>query len=296
MTDAYRPRVVIIGAGYIGLEFAQIFQSLGAKVTVLELLKQVLPNEDSDVATELAGAFRKEGIKILTGVNVKEISGKEGNKVVRYSNENRDHSVEATCVLMAVGRRPRIEGLGLEKVGVKTERGRVVANAQMETTVPGIYAIGDVIGGLMLAHVATAEGHIAADNILGSRQVMDYTAVPRCIYTYPEAASVGLMEAQAREQYGDLLVGRFPLHVLGKGRIAGVAGFAKVICEKKYKRVVGVHLVGPHATDLIAEAALAINLECTSEELAYTIHPHPTLSEVIMEAAMCVEGYKIHLA
>jgi dihydrolipoamide dehydrogenase len=179
---------------------------------------------------------------------------------------------------------------------VKTENGRIVVDGKMETTTPGIYAIGDVVGGLMLAHVAMAEGHIAVNNIMGNRQVMDYTAVPRCIYTHPQAASVGLTEAQARQQYGDVLVGFFPVQALGKARITGGSGFAKVISEKKYRRVVGIHLVGPNVTDLIAEAALAMNLECTSEELAYTVHPHPTLSEVIKEAAMCAEGYKIHLA
>jgi len=289
--------MVIIGAGYIGLEFAQIFHALGSEVTVLELLNQVLPNEDVDVATALARALNHEGIKIHTGATVKEISGSKGRKIVHYSIQGQGRSIEAACVLVAVGRRCRTEGLGLEKVGIKTENGRIVVNSQMETTIAGIYAIGDAIGGPMLAHAATAEGHIAADSILGDRKhSMDYTAVPRCVYTYPEAAAVGLTETQAKDVYGEILVGRFPLQATAKARILGGLGFAKVISEKKYRRIVGIHMVGPRVTDLIAEVVLAMNLECTSEELAYTIHPHPTLSEVLMESAMDVEGYKIHSA
>jgi dihydrolipoamide dehydrogenase len=294
--DKIPSSIVIIGGGYIGLEFAQIFHALGSEVTVLELLSQVLPNEDLDVATALATALMQEGIKIVTGADVKEISEKDGHKIVHFSTQSQNYSLEAVCLLIAVGRRSNTVGLRLEKVGVKTENDRIVVNNQMETTTSGIYAIGDVIGGVMLAHVATAEGHIASDNILGNHtQAMDYTATPRCIYTYPEAASVGLAESQAKEVYGEIVVGRFPLQATGKARILGGLGFAKVISEKKYGRIVGFHLVGPYVTDLIAEAALAMNLECTCEELAYTMHPHPTLSEAVMESAMVAEGYKINI-
>jgi dihydrolipoamide dehydrogenase len=288
------PSMAIIGAGYIGLEFAQIFHGLGAKVTVLEMLAQVLPNEDLDVAVELGRSLQKEGIQVITEVTVKEISGEEGRKKVNYSVKGQDHTMEAALVMLAVGRRPNTEGLGLEKAGVKTEKGRVGVNPFMETSAPGVYAIGDVIGGIMLAHVATAEGHTAAENILGKRHPLDDKAVPRCIYTYPEAASVGLTEAEAKKKYGEILVGRFPLQASGKARIVGGSGFAKVIAEKRYREILGVHLVGPHVTEMIAGAATAINLECTGEELAHTIHPHPTVSETIMEAGMAVEGYKIH--
>jgi len=288
------PSMVIIGAGYIGLEFAQIFHGLGAKVTVLEMLPQALPNEDKDVANELERSLKQEGIQILTEVTVKGISGEEGRKRVNYSAKSQDHTLEAALVMLAVGRRPNIGGLGLEKAGVKTEKGGVAVNPFMETSTPGMYAIGDAIGGIMLAHVATAEGHTAADHILGNKHPLDYKAVPRCIYTHPEAASVGLTEAEAKKKYGEILVGRFPLQASGKARIVGGSGFAKVIAEKQYREIVGVHLVGPHATEMIAGAATAMNLECTGEELAHTIHPHPTISEMIMEAAMAVEGYKIH--
>jgi dihydrolipoamide dehydrogenase len=286
--------IVIIGGGYIGLEFAQIFHTLGSKVTVLEMLNQILPNEDADIAGELGGILKADGIKIVTGANVKEISEKTGKGFVHYLTEGRDHSVEAESVLMAVGRRPNTKDLGLEKNGVRTENGKLVVNDKMETSASNVYAVGDAVGGVMLAHKATAEGRIAACNILGESQRMDYTAIPRCIYTYPEAACVGLTEAQAKERYGEVLVGRVPFQASGKARIIDGMGFAKVVTEKKYGRIVGVHLVGPHVTDLIAEVALGMNLECTHEELAFTIHPHPTLSEVLMEAAMAAQGYKIH--
>jgi len=289
------PSIVVIGAGYIGLEFAQIFRAFGSNVTVLELLNQVLPNEDADVARVLSRALQQEGIRIFTGAEVRKISGDQGRKKVEYALKGKNQSVEAACVLMAVGRRCNTEGLGLDRVEVKTEKGRILVNERMETTAQGIYAIGDAVGGLMLAHVATAEGHVAADQILeNDPHPMDYTAVPRCIYTHPEAASVGLSEAQAKERHGEVLVGRFPLEASGKARILGDSGFAKVIAEKKFRRIVGVHLVGPHVTDMISEAVVAMNLECTTEELAYTIHPHPTLSEVLMESAMAIQGYKIH--
>jgi dihydrolipoamide dehydrogenase len=289
--------MIVIGGGYIGLEFAQIFHCLGSKVIVLEMINQVLPKEDPEVAKALEEALRQEGITIITGAKLKELSGKEGRKVVRYSTRGeKDTSLDAACILVAVGRRPNTEGLSLHEGGVQTENGRIIVNPSMETTSKGVYAIGDVAGGLMLAHVATAEGHTAVNNILGNSQIMDYTAVPRCIYTYPEVASVGLTESEAKNHYGNIKVGCFPLQSSGKARIIKGGGFAKIIAEDKFKKIVGVHLVGPHVTELIAEAALAMNLECTTEEMAFTIHPHPTLSEILMEAALCVEGYKVHSA
>jgi dihydrolipoamide dehydrogenase len=227
----------------------------------------------------------------LSGVNLNE------RKVVRYAIQKRAHSVDAATVLVAVGRRCNTDEVGLAGVGVKTEKGRILVNRKMETTVPGIYAVGDAVGGSMLAHVATAEGHIAADNILAdSEQAIDYTSVPRCIHTYLEVASVGLTETEAKEVYGEILVGRLPFQAIAKAQILGGLGFAKMICEKKYRRIVGVHLIGPRVTDLISEAALAMSLECTAEEMAYTMHPHPTLSELLMESAMAIQGYKIHSA
>ncbi len=289
--------MIVIGAGYIGLEFAQIFHRLGSKVFVLEMMNQVLPKEDVEVVKALEEALRQEGITIITGATLEKISGKEGRKVVRYSMRGeKETSLDAACILAAVGRRPNTESLCLHEGGVQTENGRILVNPSMETTSKGVYAIGDAAGGLMLAHVATAEGHTAVENILGNAQIMDYTAVPRCIYTYPEVASVGLTEIEAKNRYGKIRVGSFPLQSSGKARIIGGEGFAKIITEDKFKKIVGVHLVGPHVTELIAEAALAMNLECTTEEMAFTIHPHPTLSEILMEAALCVEGFKVHSA
>jgi dihydrolipoamide dehydrogenase len=216
--------MVIIGAGYIGLEFAQIFHGLGAKVTVLEMLPQALPNEDKDVAAELERALKQEGIRVVTEVTVKEISGEEGRKKVNYTVKGQDHTMEAALVMLAVGRRPNTDGLELEKAGVKTEKGRVVADAFMETSAPGVYAIGDAIGGIMLAHVATAEGHTAAENILGKRHPLDYKAAPRCIYTYPEAASVGLTEAEAEKNTGKSWWAVFPSRLRGKPALWAEAG------------------------------------------------------------------------
>ncbi len=289
--------MIVIGAGYIGLEFAQIFHCLGSKVTVIEMENQVLPKEDSEVTTVLAEALRQQGITIITGAKLKEISGEEGHKVVHYSTrEGKEGSLDAACIFVSVGRRPQIEGLNLSGGGVQAGNGTIIVAPSMETTSKGVYAIGDVIGGFMLAHVATAEGHTAVENILGNAQIMDYTAVPRCIYTYPEVASVGLTETEAKNRYGKIRVGSFPLQSSGKARIIEGGGFAKIITENRYKKIVGVHLVGPHVTELIAEATLGMNLECTSEEIAFSIHPHPTLSEALMEAALSIEGYKVHSA
>jgi dihydrolipoamide dehydrogenase len=286
------PSIVIIGGGYIGLEFAQILRSFGSEVTVLELLNRVLPQEDAEISAALNRALTEEGITIHTGVAVKEIVGGNERKVVRYAIQKQAHSVEAVTVLVAVGRRCNTDEVGLERVGVKTENGRILVNQKMETTVPGIYAVGDAVGGSMLAHVATAEGRIAADNILAdSEQAIDYTSVPRCIHTYPEVASVGLTETEAKEVHGEILVGRLPFQAMAKARILGGLGFAKMICEKKYGRIVGVDLIGAGVSELIYEA---MSLECTAEEMAYTMHPHPTLSELLMESAMAIQGYKIH--
>jgi dihydrolipoamide dehydrogenase len=288
---AVPPSMIVIGAGYIGLEFAQMFHCFGSRVIVIEMENQVLPKEDSEVAKALQEALKREGITIITGAKLKNISGKEGHKVVHYSTrEGKEVSLYAACIVVAVGRRPQIEGLNLPGAGVQAGNGTIIVTPSMETTSKGVYAIGDVIGGFMLAHVATAEAHTAVDNILGNAQIMDYTAIPRCIYTYPEVASVGLTESDAKNRYGKIRVGNFPLRSSGKARIIEGEGFAKIITESTYKKIVGVHLVGPHVTELIAEATLGINLECTSEEIAFSVHPHPTISEMVMEAAMAVEG------
>jgi len=291
------PSIVIIGGGYIGLEFAQIFNMLGTDVTVVEMLRQILPSEDGDIASALRSALTQEGIKIFTGANVERVAERGKLRLVRFAADGQHYEIETTLVLMSVGRHPNTANLGLEKVGVKTDKGRIMVNDRMETTTNGIYAVGDAIGGIMLAHVATAEGITAANSILGNNKYgMDYGAIPRCIYTYPEVACVGLTESQAREMYPNITVTRSPLQATAKARIIDGNGFVKMISEKRHNRVVGVHLVGPCVTELIAESTLALNLECTSEEIAFTVHPHPTISEVMMEVALGANGLGIHNA
>jgi len=294
--DRIPSSVVVIGGGYIGLEFAQIFNSLGAEVTVIEMLDRLVPGEDADVSAELTGSLTSQGVRVITGAKVQRIDGSPGDKAVDFLVDGQKKTLRAATVMMAVGRRPNIDSLGLKEIGVKLDRRGIEVNEHMETCVDGIFAVGDAVGGLMMAHVATAEGHVASDNIMGQKEVIDYSAAPRCIYTNPEAAAVGLNEDEARRVHGQIEIGRFPLHSSSKARILGGPGFVKVITEKKYGRIIGVHMVGPKVTELIAEAALAINLECTSKELAHSIHPHPTISEALMEAAMGLEGYKINCA
>jgi dihydrolipoamide dehydrogenase len=284
--------ILIIGGGVIGIEFAQIFNRMGTQVTVVEMLPQIIPNEDSEIVAKLKAMLVKEGIAIHTDTTVKEIKEKGNKKTVSYGKTE----AVVDMVLQAVGRAPFTEGLGADTIGLQMEKGTVAVNEYLETNVPGVYAIGDVIGNYMLAHVATSEGEHAAQNALGNPKAMDYKAVPRALYTSPELGSVGLTEKEAKEKYGEIKVGKFPLAASGKALILGEkGGMVKVVAEPKYDEVVGVHILGPHATDLIAEAVLGIQLEAALEEFAHTIHAHPTLSESIMEAALDAEGKAIHV-
>jgi dihydrolipoamide dehydrogenase len=226
---------------------------------------------------------------------VKGIAHKKTENTVTYSIGDKTETITAEKVFLTVGRKPDFSLLNIEKVGVKHERGAIVVNEYMETNVPGIYAAGDVVGGIMLAHLASAEGECAVRNILGHREAMNYKAIPSCIYTTPEVASVGLTEEKAKER-GEIQVGRFPLRGNGKALVLNeTEGLVKVISDKKYGEVLGVHIIGPHATDMIAEAVLGMTLEMTAEDLAGAIHPHPTVSEAIMEAAMTITGGAIHM-
>jgi len=284
--------MLIIGGGVIGMEFAQIMRRMDVEVTVVEMLPQILPYEDAEIANAFAAMAQKEGIAIHTSTSVSKIEDKGGKKLVTFGDKQK----EVDLVLVAVGRSPYTEGLGLDKVGVAMEKGFVKVNEYLETSVPGIYAIGDVIGNYMLAHVATAEGETAALNVLGQKHKMSYRSVPRAVYTSPEVASVGMTEKEAKEKYGDILVGRFPFVGCGKALVINeTGGMVKVIADKKYGEVLGVAIVGPHATDLINEAALAIQMEATFEEIAHTIHAHPTIAESIMEAALDVDKKAIHI-
>ena len=288
--------MIIIGGGVIGLEFAQIFHRMNTKVTVIEMMPQVLPNEDTEIAQILEELLTEEGIDIYTSTQVHSIGANEqGDKTVLFTTPQGESKLTANKVLVAVGRSPYIKDLGLEKLGINLDRRRIIVNERMETNATDVYAIGDVTGGAMLAHVATAEGRCAAQNAMGIDSEMDYRAVPRCIWTSPEVAAVGLTEKEARERYDNIRVGKFPFKGSGKAWIFGETdGIVKIITEEKHGQILGAHIIGPRATNLIAEATLAIKLGATAEDIKQTIHAHPTLSEAFWEASLDVYGETMH--
>ncbi|HEV2851690.1 MAG TPA: dihydrolipoyl dehydrogenase [Thermoanaerobaculia bacterium] len=288
--------MAVLGAGAVGTEFASIYTSFGTKVTLIEMLPRVLPIEDEEVSAELQKALRKRGIEVMTGVKLTSAE-KTGNGVTLRLEGGKKDTVEAEMLLVAIGRKPVTENLGLEALGVELERGYVKVNPSMQTAVPHIYAIGDVVNTPWLAHVASAEGIVAVEHMAGlSPKPVNYDRVPSCTYCEPEVGSVGLTEAKARERGYDVQVGKFPFSALGKARIVGkTEGFVKVVRDKKYDEVLGVHIIGVHATDLIAEACVALQMEGTDEELLRTMHAHPTLSEAVMEAAHAAHGAAIHI-
>jgi dihydrolipoamide dehydrogenase len=289
--------MVVVGGGAIGVEFATIFAGLGSTITIVEMLPEIIPTEDHELCLFLQDSLQRKGTEVLTGARVARIEDEPGGgKLATVSTEAGEREIKAQLVLIAVGRKPNTEHLGLEETGVKTEGGRIIVNRQMETSVPGIYAVGDAIGGILLAHVASAEGEVAAENALGRTSSIDYRVVPRCIYTMPEIAAVGMTEREAREEGIDITVGRFPFTANGKAIILGEReGLVKVVADSGSGEVLGIHIVGPHATDLIAEAALSMKMEGTIQEVFSTIHAHPTLSEAIREAALDVEGTAFHI-
>jgi len=260
----------------------------------VEMLPRAVPMEDEEVSRVLARSFQREGIELIVDARVLRIEDAGGAKKVTVSAGGEESEVEVDRVLVAVGRAPYTEGLDLEAAGVRTERGRVTVDERLETTSPGTYAIGDVTGGILLAHLASAEGELAAENALGEGKAMEHDVVPRCIFTQPEIASVGLTEEQARAQGGELKVGRFSFGASGKAVIQGEAeGFVKIVAGAEYGEILGAHIIGPHASNLIAEAALAMRLEATLDEVIETIHPHPALCEAFREAALAGEGRPI---
>jgi dihydrolipoamide dehydrogenase len=289
--------LVIIGAGPIGLEFGTVYAALGAKVTVLEMLPQVLPSEDPEIAAALEKTLRRFQIQALTGVKVQKIvEGPDGRLQVTAAVGGEEKIFPAQYVLMAVGRKPNVEGLGLEEAGVKFSKKGIEVNDKMETSIPGVYAIGDVTGKWLLAHYASAQGEVAAKNALGQEEHMDERVIPRCVYTLPEVASVGLTEQKARDEGHEVKVGRFPFSANGKATILGErTGMVKIVADGKYGEILGIHIVGPHATDLIGEAVVAMRLEGTAADIGQAIHPHPTLTEALMEAAFDVEGTAVHI-
>jgi dihydrolipoamide dehydrogenase len=295
--DALPKSICIIGGGAIGLEFATLFNAFGVPVTVVEMLPRLAPLMDATIGDGLAWSLGKRGIEIMTGARVTSVAPGRTGCIVSTSSPQGERKVEAEKVLSAIGRSPNVEGLGLEVLGVKPTRRGIQVDERMRTAVPHVYAIGDVaVGGPMLAHVASHQGIVAVEDALGHPARMDYAAVPSCIFSIPEAASVGLSEEQAREQGYAVCTGTFALANNGKSIAMGdTEGFVKVVSEEKHGAVLGVHIVGPHASDLILEGTLAISMEATLDELEHTIHPHPTLGEAIAEAALAARGRALHL-
>lgn len=285
--------LVIMGSGAVGTEFAYAYRGLGSNVTLIELLPNIIPAFDPEITGELAKLLTKSGIKILTSTKVVSVDV-PGRKVHYVSEKTGDGELSFDKLLVAVGRVPYTDGLGLENVGVVVDRRKIVTDSFLRTNVANIYAIGDAAGG-GLAHVATREGEIAAENALGHSVEMDRRAIPSCVYTEPEIAVTGLTEQESRDAGYDVQVGRFTFKALGKAlAINENVGLVKIVSEKKYGEILGVHIVGPHATDLIHEACVSMKLESTIEELMHTIHAHPTLSEAVMEAALDVKGESVH--
>ena len=288
--------LAVIGGGVIGIEIAQLMQRMGVTVTVLEIMQLILPGEDQDLATMLEAVLKADGVEIYTGAKVLKIKANGTNKKIVFSTGEANKEITVEKVLVAVGRSPETRDLGLEKLGIEMNNKFISVNEKMQTSIPGIYAIGDVVGGIMLAHVASHEGRCAVENASGIGHGMDYRAVPRCIYTSPEIGCVGLTKSQAIEKYGsDVAVGMFPLAGNGKAMIIDGTGMVKIIAEKKHNEVLGIEIIAPHATELIAEGVLAMCMEATFEDLALAIHAHPTLSEAIMEAALNVKGQAVHV-
>jgi dihydrolipoamide dehydrogenase len=284
--------VVVVGAGAVGCEFAGFYATLGVRVVLVELLPEILPGEDPAAARVLRVAFKRAGVDVRSGAGVESIAVRGGRAEVTLTD---GAVVEADMVLLAMGRRPASEGLRLAEHGIATDRGAVKVNERMETTAGGVYAIGDLVGGLLLAHVASREGIVAASRAAGKDIVMDYRAVPRCTFTHPEVAGVGLTEAAAAAQGLDVRTGRFPFAALGKAAAEGEPqGFVKVVCEAGSGIVVGGVIVGRGASDLIHEIALAVHARLPVDALAAAVHAHPTLAEAVMEAAEAVDGLSIH--
>jgi len=289
--------LVVLGAGAVGAEFASIFASFGSRVTLVEMLPRLLPLEDEEISTELQRSFRKRQIKSLTGTRLAASESAGQSVRLLLDKEGGDQEeLDAEMLLVAVGRAPVTEDLGLPELGIGIDRGYVEVNEFMQTSVPHIYAIGDVVKTPWLAHVASAEGILAVEHMGGNTaRPLDYDRVPSVTYCDPEVGSVGLTEAQARERGYDVACGKFPFTALAKAAIAGkTGGFVKVVRETRYDELLGVHIIGPHATDLIAEACVALQLESTTEELFRAIHAHPTLSEAVAEAAHAAVGQAIH--
>lgn len=289
--------MIVVGSGAIGVEFAHFYNSMGTDVTVVEFLPNLVPLEDEDVSKQFERSFKKAGIKVMTNSSVESVdtSGKKVKAIVK--TKKGEETLEADVVLSAVGIKTNIENIGLEDLGIKTDRDKILVNDFYQTNVQGIYAIGDVVAGPALAHVASAEGIACVEKIAGMNvEPIDYGNVPGCTYASPEIASVGMTEKQAKEAGYELKVGKFPFSASGKAKAAGTPdGFVKVIFDAKYGEWLGCHMIGAGVTDMIAEAVLGRKLETTGHEVLKAIHPHPTMSEAVMEAVADAYGEVIHL-
>jgi dihydrolipoamide dehydrogenase len=295
--DRVPESLLVVGGGAVGVEFASIFASFGSRVTLVEILPRILPTGDEEVASELSRALRARGIEVLTQAKVARLDRRDDHALARIETTEGERSVEVERMLVSVGRRPRTVGVGLEEAGVEVdEKGFVRVNEFMQTTAEGVYAIGDIVPTAQLAHLASAEGILAVDHLAGRPvRPIDPARVPSCVYSHPEAASVGLTEAEAKEKGYAVKVGKFPFAASGKASILDEGkGFVKIVADARYGEVLGVHMVGPRVTELVAEATALLSHEATVESLVHTIHAHPTLAETLMEAAHDVYGQAIH--
>ena len=295
--DKQPKKMVVVGSGAIGVEFAYFYSSIGTEVTIVEFMDRIVPVEDEEISKQLERTYKKAGMKIMTSSEVTSVDTKGKQCKVTVKTKKGEEQLECDVVLSAVGVAANIENIGLEDVGVKTEKGKVVVDDFYKTNVDGVYAIGDIVKGQALAHVASAEGIICVEKIKGMNvEPLDYNNIPGCTYCSPEIASVGYTEKAAKEAGYEVKVGKFPFSVSGKAKAAGATdGFVKVIFDAKYGEWLGAHMIGANVTEMIAEAVAARKLETTGHEIIKTVHPHPTMSEAVMEAAAAAYDEVIHL-
>jgi dihydrolipoamide dehydrogenase len=287
--------IVVIGGGVVGVEMATFMAKLGSQVSIVEMMPQCLPAQDCEIAAVLEKALETDGIKVYSNTKLVKISDGAGGKKIVTTDSTTQPEIEAGAVVIAVGYKPNTADMGFEENGLDLNRSAIVVNEKMETNLPGIYAIGDAVGGVMLAHVAMAEGLVAAENALGGIKSMNYDIVPSCIFSLPEVGCIGLSEAKAQEAGYEINVGHFPFMANGMAKIMGeMTGIVKIIADKKYGQILGAHIIGPQATNLIAEISAAMKLEATVDDIVGLIHSHPSLSEAIWEAAADITGTAIH--
>ncbi|MCB0479576.1 MAG: dihydrolipoyl dehydrogenase [Crocinitomicaceae bacterium] len=290
-------KMIVVGSGAIGVEFAYFYATMGTEVTIVEYMPNIVPVEDEEVSKQLERSFKKKGINIMTNASVESVDTSGKGVKAKVKTKKGEEVLEADILLSAVGITPNIEGIGLEEVGIATDKGRIMVNDYYETNIPGFYAIGDVVPGQALAHVASAEGIICVEKIAGMHvQPLDYGNIPGCTYCSPEVASVGMTEKAAKEAGYEIKVGKFPFSASGKAKAAGAPdGFVKLIFDAKYGELLGGHMIGFNVTEMIAEIVAVRKLETTGHELIKTVHPHPTMSEAVMEAAAAAYDEVIHL-